>query len=90
MADNNSPNDNVNDITDAEKRLQQIKDNPQEWGTISSKGTELINTLLPVLDLQNESDMEEVSELLTELASLRDPRSAINVITHWSYFTDCL
>ena len=39
---------NSDNLSDAEKQLQHIKDNPQEWGTISQRGTELINLVFPI------------------------------------------
>ena len=76
---------NGDNLSDAEKRIQHIKDNPQEWGTISQRGTELINLVFPIPELKSEGDVEDIIDLLDELAELRDPRSAEVFLNYFFY-----
>lgn len=89
---------NSDNLSDAEKQLQHIKDNPQEWGTISQRGTELINLVFPIPEYNSEGSegeivdinpdllhIEDIIDLLNELAELRDPRSAEVFVNYFFY-----
>lgn len=81
---------NTNDIipdahSEAQKRLEHIRDNPEKWGHISQRGGELINMLLPVWDNKSEESIENSIILLDELAELKDPRSAEVFVKYFLY-----
>ncbi len=72
-------------LSEAEKQLQHIRDRPEEWGNISQKASRLIEMLLPVPEFDNEDHSENAILLLDELAELRDPRSAEVFVKYFLY-----
>ena len=63
-------------VTAVWARLEYISRNPQQWGELSPKATELIAQLTPTWTISTEAEMEEVIGLLEKLGELQDPRSA--------------
>ncbi len=68
--------ENVDPVGDAWAHLKYITENLHEWGQFSPRATELMEQLTPTWDIRNRTDLYNAIELLKELGSLKDPRSA--------------
>ena len=71
---NFTPDPNDDPVDAAYKRLEYIKNNPNEWGDFSPEALELMDEMTPMLPMEGEG--ENIIGYLEELSALRDPRSA--------------
>jgi len=71
----NATDEDEDPVAKAWKHLEDIAQNPQNWGDLSPEATELIEQLTPTWSITNEGKGEEAIELLDRLTQLRDPRS---------------
>ena len=77
---NFTPDPNEDPVEAAYRRLEYIKNNPHEWGDLSPQTLVLMDEMTPMLPMLGEGD--NIIAYLSDLSTLRDPRSAELLLTY--------